>query len=72
MSRQKQLQRLMSAEDERKLQTMLFVKPRVWKPGGCHHRLMKQQGKREVSTEKSGLFLLQNGIPREAAEAPIL
>ena len=33
-SRKKQLQRLMPAEDERKLQTKRFVKLRVWRPKG--------------------------------------
>ena len=31
VSRKKQLQRLKPAEDERKLQTKLFVKLRVWR-----------------------------------------
>ena len=34
VSREKQLQRLKPAEDERKLQTKLFVKLRVWRPRG--------------------------------------
>ena len=34
VSRKKQLQRLKPAEDERKLQTKLFVKLRVWRPKG--------------------------------------
>ena len=33
-SREKQLQRMMPAEDERKLQTKLIVKLREWRPKG--------------------------------------
>ena len=65
MSQKKQLQRLKLAEDERKLQTKLFVKLRVWKPKGCHHRLMMVEIKTEiVSTEKSGLFLCHNELKK--------
>ena len=34
VSRKKQLQRLKPAEDERKLQTKLFVKQSEWRPKG--------------------------------------
>ena len=34
VNRKKHLQRLKPAEDERKLQTKLFVKLRVWRPKG--------------------------------------
>jgi len=34
VSRKKQLQRLKPAEDERKLQTKLFVKQSEWRPRG--------------------------------------
>ena len=59
VSREKQLQRLKPAEDERKLQTKRFVKLRVWKPKGGHHRFMIAEIKsKAVSTEKSGLSCL--------------
>ena len=57
MSREKQLQRLMPAEDERKLQTKLFVKLREWRSKDRNHRFMMVGMKNTVvSTEKSGLF----------------
>ena len=57
MSREKHLQRLMPAEDERKLQTKLFVKLRVWRSKDRNHRFMMVDFKNHaVSTEKSGLF----------------
>ena len=56
-SREKHLQRLMPAEDERKLQTKLFVKLRVWRSKDRNHRFMMVDFKNHaVSTEKSGLF----------------
>ena len=56
MSRKKQLQRMKPAEDERKLQTKLFVKLRVWRPKGRNHRFMMVDKSKAVSTERSGLF----------------
>ena len=47
----------MPAEDERKLQTKLFVKLRVWRSKDRNHRFMMVDFKNHaVSTEKSGLF----------------
>ena len=51
MSRKKQLQRLKPAEDERKLQTKLSVKLRVYKPKGGYHRLMIVEKKSKVSLD---------------------
>ena len=58
-SREKHLQRLMPTEDERKLQTKLFVKLRAWRSQDRNHRFMMVDFKNHVvSTEKSGLFVL--------------
>ena len=58
VSREKQLQRLKPAEDERKLQTKRFVKLRVWKPKGGHHRFMKSRTKKQASLDGNvGAFL---------------
>ena len=63
MSRKKQLQRLKPAEDERKLQTKLFVKLRELKSKDGNHRLMIVDRKdRLVSTEKLRLFLFYTNI----------
>ena len=57
MSREKHLQRLMPAEDERKLQTKLFVKLREWRSQDRNHRFMMVDFKNTVvSTERPGLF----------------
>ena len=59
VSRKKQLQRMNPAEDERKLQTKLFVKQVAWRLKGRNHLLMKVEEKsRAVSIERSGLFCL--------------